>query len=83
MLSRVALVRTDVSFLSYFVPSSPILVTLMMEALRSSETPVITKATQRNISIDAILQDLVMSLFSTDLKPASNLSHHHSVGKYI
>jgi hypothetical protein len=31
------------------VPSSPILVTLMMEAISSSETSVLTRATQRNI----------------------------------
>jgi hypothetical protein len=31
------------------VPSSPILVTLMNEALSSSETSVITTATRRNI----------------------------------
>jgi hypothetical protein len=70
MLCHVALVRADISEeLSAFlrsvrwllvtasvVPSSLILVTLMKEALSSSETSALTRATQHNFPEDTILQ---------------------------
>jgi hypothetical protein len=37
------------------VPSSPILVNLMMKMTRSSETPVFTRAPRRNIPEDGVI----------------------------
>jgi hypothetical protein len=45
------------------VSSSPILVTMMMEAIFSSETWVLTRATRRNIPKDGILQVQVKTKF--------------------
>jgi hypothetical protein len=70
MLCRVALVRTEVSeeHSSFIIrvirigelvtlTGSPILVTLMMEALRSSKMSVLTRATWHNIPEDGILHN--------------------------
>jgi hypothetical protein len=48
-------VRADVWKERVVVPSSPILVTLMMEALNSSETSVVTRATRHKFSKNDIL----------------------------
>jgi hypothetical protein len=42
-------------FIDNVLSSSSILVTLIMEAIRSSETPVLTRVTKRNIPEDGIL----------------------------
>jgi hypothetical protein len=47
-------------FTATVVPSSPILVTLMMEAMRSSQTSVLTRVTRHNIPEDGILRLVIL-----------------------
>jgi hypothetical protein len=74
MLHRVALIRTD-SISTHrawlvptanVVPSSPIPVTMMMEAKRSSETSILTRATRRNVQEDGILQVATLEKWHTE-----------------
>jgi hypothetical protein len=68
---RVTRIGHVVRVASYVVPSSPILVTLMMEAILSSGMSVLTRTTRRNIPADGILQH-----FSSSQRP--KLSHIRS-----
>jgi hypothetical protein len=76
--------NTERNTVTASVPISPTLVTLMKEALSSSETSVLTRATRRKIPEDAILHShrrenlkSYMTLLCFGITPHRHLYHCH------
>jgi hypothetical protein len=79
LLRRVALTRTTQKTPFFnVVPSSPILFTLIVKALSSSETAVLTRAKRRNVPEDAFFKFHVPLNPSRAALPTVTSKRHHN-----
>jgi hypothetical protein len=68
-------VTSNRSTLRRILPSSPVLVTVMKEALGSSETPVLTRATRRYIPEDSIFIVTAVKISNLTTAYVNSLCH--------